>query len=117
MFKKNENEEKYTVTLCSYKDNNYVLWTPKAIIRRSEGERWEDFPMQWGEETFFSRKKADDYALIKAKQWLSGNSGIKEKRIFTTEEWTSHKLAVFLGLLFLIPIIIAIFLGIIFAYI
>ena len=111
MFRKNENNEKYTVTLCSYKDNNYLLWTPKAIIRRKEGEKWEDFPMQWGEETFFSRKKADDYALIKSKEWLSRNSGIKEKRIFTKEEWGSHQLAVFLGLLFLVPIVLAIVIG------
>ncbi len=115
MFNKNENKEQYTVTLCSYKDDNNVLWTPKAIIRKKEGEKWEDFPMQWGDETFFSRRKADDYALIKAKQWLSGNSGIKEKRIFTKEEWASHKLAVFLGLLFLVPVILAIILGLIYS--
>jgi hypothetical protein len=115
LFKKNDIEEKYTVTLCSYKDEGHILWTPKAIIRRKEGEKWEDFPMQWSDEIFFSRKKADDYALIKTKQWLSGNSGIKEKRIFTKEEWASHKLAVFIGLLFLIPIILVVVLSLIFA--
>ena len=113
MFKKSENKEQYTVTLCSYKDDSFVLWTPKAIIRRREGNKWEDFPMQWGDETFFSRKKADDYALIKSKQWLSGNSGIKESRIFTKEEWVSHKLAIFLGLLFLVPLIMLVIIGLV----
>ncbi len=54
---------------------------------------WEDYPVQWDERTFILRSEADKYALLKAKEWLSRNSNIKLKRIFTEEEWFIHRLA------------------------
>jgi hypothetical protein len=88
-------EQKNTVTLCSYKDNNWLLWTPKAVIKMKINEKWEEYPVQWDEETFFLRHKANEYALKKSKEWLSRNSQIKEKRIFTESEWFEHKVSMF----------------------
>lgn len=53
---------------------------------------WDDYPVQWDEKTFLLRSEADKYALLKAKGWLSKNSDIKLKRIFTEEEWFIHRL-------------------------
>lgn len=87
-----ENKERNSVTLCSYKDNNPLLWTPKAIIRMEINGKWEEYPVQWDEKYFFLRSEANKYALKKAKEWLSRNTQIKEKRIFTKEEWVIHNI-------------------------
>lgn len=78
--------------MCSYKDNNYIFFTPKAIIRMEINGVWDDYPVQWDERTFILRSEADKYALLKAKEWLSRNSNIKLGRIFTEEEWFIHRL-------------------------
>lgn len=71
--------------------------------------KWDEYPVQWDEETFFFRHKANKYALKKAKEWLSRNSGIKTRRIFTEAEWAEHRTALvaawFLIILFGIGII------------
>ncbi len=62
---------------------------------------WDDYPVQWDEKKFVFRSEADKYALLKAKEWLSKNSNIKLKRIFTEEEWVIHKICiVFLWMIF-----------------
>ena len=87
--KRQELKEKYTVTLCSSKNDSYLLWTPKAIIRCTyEDSKREDFPMEWNE-TFFSKGKANDYALKNAKDWISRNTGIKN--VFTQQEWADER--------------------------
>lgn len=63
---------------------------------------WDDYPVQWDEKKFVFRSEADKYALLKAKEWLSKNSNIKLKRIFTEEEWAVHKLALTTALVLII---------------
>ena len=87
--KRQEIKEKYIVTLCSSKKDSYLLWTPKAIIRCTyEDGNYEDFPMECNE-TFFSKIKANDYALKNAKDWISRNTGIKN--VFTKQEWADER--------------------------
>ncbi|MBW6442005.1 hypothetical protein K0B04_03855 [Patescibacteria group bacterium] len=56
--------------------------------------KWEDFPIQWDEKTFFFRHDANNYALQKSKECLSENTQIKKNKIFTKEEWVIHKICV-----------------------
>lgn len=104
-----------TVNLCSYKDSNPLLWTPKAVISIEINGKWEDYPVQWDEKDFFFRHEANKYALKKSKEWLSRNTQIKEKRIFTKGEWVEHKislaLAWIIGFLFLVVALIAVFMS------
>ncbi len=102
--KRQEIKEKYTVTLCSSKSDNYLLWTPKAIIRcKYEDGSYEDFPMEWNEH-FFTKGKANDFALKSAKDWVSRNTGIK--KVFTKQEWADEKFKRFF-IIFIFIVIIA----------
>ena len=97
---------KNKVTLCSYKDDNPILWTPKAIISMEINGKWEDYPVQWDEKDFFFRHKANEYALKKAKEWLSRNTNIKERRIFTEAEWVEHRISVAIAWILVVSFIL-----------
>jgi type IV secretory pathway component VirB8 len=77
--------------------------------------KWEEYPVQWDEETFFLRRKANEYALKKSKEWLSENTGIKEKRIFTEAEWFEHKASLafawIITILFVVVAVAAVFMS------
>jgi len=68
------------------------FWTPRAMIKVEINGKWDEYPIQWDEKTFFWRYEANKYALDKSKEWLSKKSQIKKGRIFTKEEWVIHKI-------------------------
>jgi len=109
--KRQEVKEKYTVTLCSSKNDSYLLWTPKAIIRcKYEDGKYEDFPVEW-DETFFSKGKANDFALKNSKDWISRNTGVKN--VFTNQEWAEEKFKRFFMVLAIVFILFVILISIV----